>query len=436
MLVCLCAPACLVLPHRHGAQAYYAWFALEGALFGSTEFNSCNGYDAVWTVLGSLLFAVVVMALFLALSVATMRLHDATTDPDRRIMYEIVADSFVVGIGWTVFNMSEVVFKCELTLMYETVWGEVVRACFTAALGFLVYRGWSHKFENQEPYAQIQSPRGFRTAWDSPVSPLQPRSFCNMLARECITLLNCGRPGRLGRAVLRWESRLRHFGDQIVQLVVALTIMYVYFAPIARNYSGYVLTAWMLAAGCIELAVASVYGFMVGFPEPMDDSSLDAALRSYVVGILGWLTGMTFWYGFNNALSDWFSSYYGDASYLTRTGIAVVAFLVVGSVLAAVATCIMHVVYGLGGGADDHPHVSYDADANPVRAMRIVPSLRDVEAHVHNVASGEAEETTSTPATAPATGKEATEGADVDEHTHLVSNSRSSSATSPGSHAT
>ena len=72
----------------------------------------------------------------------------------------MIAESFAIAIGWSIFNMMEVIFACEATAL-QTTYGAIAFACVITIAGFFVFRAlviagdgpapapdeeWSHKF--------------------------------------------------------------------------------------------------------------------------------------------------------------------------------------------------------------------------------------------------------------------------------------------------
>jgi len=271
--------------------AYYGWYAVESALSGKTAIlDSCNVENATTFSVSAVAYAIFVASLFTSISIVVVDRAAAQKSKTRRFVLQMIAESFAIAIGWSVFNSMETIFNCEVTML-QTTYGAFALAIVVSVLGFFAFKALAT--------AGNSSSTNTSEGWSS-----------------------------------KFWHRLQHFGLSAVLVVVALTIVYSFYVPLSTKLSltdaqvGWVMLSIGVAFSVSVSAVGVYFDCDFGVSE-------ERPVINYFFSVSGWVSCYVYWYGFDEFVSNWVSDRYGDHKYLISFILLASTMLLFGALSAA-----------------------------------------------------------------------------------------------------
>lgn len=323
----------------HKMAVTFGWLGLQTSINGNADvigsFGSgtgqCKDKRTTTVVLISLVYAVLICGLLLALSIIIIEASEFQQSRMRRFLLRMLSESYSIAVGWSIFNVSETIFKCGLPSLYTSGEGEIFRGLLTTAIGFALYT--TCIYERRDSSKSLLTWGDAKKARNGSHVDIGSRGAC-----------------------ARWLQHLIYFGDKSIHVTVALTIVDTYLIPIQRIY-GSSMGAFMWLSTCAVVISIAASVLTVWSTAALRDTPY----YNFFIKSAGWVAAYSWWYAFDVVLK----SLYGH-SYLVRALLTLSIGVLVTVVTAAIATLLLHIVFNdTGDEVDSDPGSSETSGLMP-----------------------------------------------------------------------
>jgi hypothetical protein len=318
----------------HKMAVTFGWLGLQRSLNGRADvigsFGSgtgqCKGKSTTMVISVSLVYAIAICAFLLTLSIILIEVADVQKSRMRQFLLRMLSESYSIAVGWSVFNVSETLFKCGLPMLYRSGEGEVFRGLLTSVMGFALYA--------RLVYERRDSSNSLLTWADTRRSDRGHFDATGRLGAE------------EGNSRARWLRHLVYFGDKAIHVTVALTVVDTYLIPIQRTLGSTPMAfVWL---SIMAIAVSVVASLLTIYSSA---AVRDTPYYNFFIKSAGWIAAYSWWYAFDVVLKGLYGHSYMVRAFLTA-GIGVL----VTAVTAAIATLLLNLVFddlgsdNIGGG--------------------------------------------------------------------------------------